>query len=102
MDRLPLSKALRDVMSSEKAWQMALSAGDDYELCFTVPPNRVAELQSALPQDIYTHIGIIEAAPGLRCLDTNGQLFVPENRGYQHHPPAPPPYEGGAGGGCRS
>jgi thiamine-monophosphate kinase len=84
VDRLPLSKALRKVMYPEKAWQMALSAGDDYELCFTVPPNRVAKLQNALPKDIYTHIGIIEATPGLRCLDTNGQLFVPSIRGYQH------------------
>ena len=84
VDRLPLSKALCEVMSPEKAWHIALSAGDDYELCFTVPPNKVAELQNALPNDSYTQIGTIESALGLRCLDTNGQLFVPERRGYQH------------------
>ncbi len=37
LENLPLSSALRDYLSPESAWNFALSAGDDYELCFTVP-----------------------------------------------------------------
>ncbi len=84
LDCLPLSKTLCQLMSLKRAWLMALSAGDDYELCFTVPPNRVAALQKALPIRSYTRIGTIEAAHGLRCLEANGRLFVPEKTGYQH------------------
>ncbi len=84
LDCLPLSKTLCELKPLERAWLMALSAGDDYELCFTVPPNRVVALQKALPIRSYTRIGTIEAANGLRCLDANGRLFVPEKTGYQH------------------
>ncbi|RKZ41263.1 MAG: thiamine-phosphate kinase [Gammaproteobacteria bacterium] len=82
LEKLPLSRALIKHLSPEKAWLMALSAGDDYELCFTVPHQKEVALQKALPN--YTRIGIIESSPGLRCLDAQGQLFRFEKTGYQH------------------
>ncbi|OQW92510.1 MAG: thiamine-phosphate kinase [Thiotrichaceae bacterium IS1] len=84
LTQLPLSKVLRKHLSPTAAWQLALSAGDDYELCFTVPSSRELELSKALPAGSYTKIGIIDQAVGLRCLDENGQALVLEKRGYRH------------------
>lgn len=66
---LPLSDALcACVVDRGERQQLALGAGDDYELCFTVPPEKEAlllECAGALPCPI-TCIGVIEAEPGLR------------------------------------
>ena len=85
---LPLSEAMNKYLTVEKAWNLALSAGDDYELCFTVPPSQVAALQKVLPSNLCTHIGTIETNKGLRCFDSNEQLFIPNKTGYQHWKPA--------------
>lgn len=64
----------------------ALTAGDDYELCFTVAPARVAALESALADVgcIVTCIGIIEAAPDLRLRLQDGRCLSLEPTGYAH------------------
>ena len=36
--RLPLSRALQACFAPQRACELALGAGDDYELCFTAPP----------------------------------------------------------------
>ncbi len=84
LDKLPLSNALRDYLSSESAWNFALSSGDDYELCFTVPQNQESALQNALPPNSYTRIGTIEQNHGLRCRDGEGRIFIPQQKGYEH------------------
>ncbi|RKZ88131.1 MAG: thiamine-phosphate kinase, partial [Candidatus Parabeggiatoa sp. nov. 1] len=84
LDRLPLSNALRRYLSIDTAWDFALSAGDDYELCFTVPPSQEAALQKALTASSYTRIGTIETTLGLRYQDADGRVFTPKQRGYQH------------------
>ncbi len=42
--RLPLSMALNAVCTPAQALRYACSGGDDYELCFTLPPARVSRL----------------------------------------------------------
>ena len=64
----------------QKQLQYALSGGDDYELAFTAPVSKrqavqAAALASSTP---VTRIGQIEAEPGLRLTDAQGQL-VPNN-----------------------
>lgn len=39
--RLPLSPAVRAAVNQDKDWHLPLTSGDDYELCFTVPQNRL-------------------------------------------------------------
>jgi thiamine-monophosphate kinase len=84
LEHLPLSNALRRYLSIETAWDLALSAGDDYELCFTVPPSQEAALQEALTTGSYARIGTIETTLGLRCRDVKGRIFTPKQKGYQH------------------
>ncbi len=76
VDTLPLSKALQSI-NRATALDFALTAGDDYELCFTVPANNKLSIAA-------TRIGTIEKQLGLRCLDKDGQTFTSKISGYQH------------------
>lgn len=85
--RLPLSPVLGAAVSRRQALALALSAGDDYELCFTVAPDRAAELASRLVHMAcpVTHIGTVHADPGLRVVDTDGHVLDAPD-GYRHFP----------------
>ena len=65
LKRLPLSPAY-DAAFEQVGWQAALAGGDDYELCFTIPPAqetafRIASAQFGVP---CSYIGDIEAEAG--------------------------------------
>jgi thiamine-monophosphate kinase len=77
-DALPLSKAVLAYINDTGDWAMPLTAGDDYELCFTVSPEQAAQLTVAA-----TKIGIIEAQPGLR-LNKSGIIKPLEVKGFEH------------------
>ena len=55
-----------------------LAGGDDYELAFTAPASRRQAVQAAAAQSgtRISRIGNIEAEPGLRLLDANGQALT--------------------------
>ena len=53
LDKLPLSAELVSEFGLAQAEQYALSGGEDYELCFTVPDSNKAKLAKAL-----AHIGV--------------------------------------------
>lgn len=84
LEKLPLSQALMTEIPLEQAWQLALTAGDDYELCFTVPAERLELLAKFLANEQYTCIGKIENQTGVRCIDVKGEPFGLEYQGYQH------------------
>ncbi len=84
LGRVPVSSAYRAHLN-DVGWDLALANGDDYELCFTVPPANLAALEkikSRFP-DI-TEIGIIESELGLRILDVEGVLYAPKAAGHDH------------------
>ena len=89
IDSLPHSAGLTawGVANSGNSYHnIMLSSGDDYELCFTVPPDRCAVAESrlaALPGGC-TAVGVIEVAPGIRCQRQDGSPWVPAGDGYQH------------------
>jgi thiamine-monophosphate kinase len=85
LERLPLSQALLDSQGQTRARQLALSGGDDYELCFTVPADRIADAERAATTAVCTiqHIGTIEEQPGLRYFE-NGRPVVAAASGYDH------------------
>lgn len=66
--------------------ELALSAGDDYELCFTVEPGRAAAVEAVLREFgcRYARVGLIEAEPGLRCVLEDGTPYRPRRGGYDH------------------
>lgn len=86
LEKIPLSSLYRRHSESVGGTELALTNGDDYELCFTLPPAREPELQRVMPQcgcDL-TYVGDIEARPGLRIVDANGRVREPKIRGYDH------------------
>ncbi len=65
----------------------ALYGGDDYEICFTVPPAKDAAFRQHLAQhDVppcYA-IGHMEATRGLRAKTRTGEIVPCQVKGYQH------------------
>ena len=82
---LPLSPALLEVAGGAAARELALSAGDDYELLFTVPPERLGRLRTLRIADGITEIGVVEVSPGLR-LTGDGDASIPALPGFRHFP----------------
>ena len=85
LDRLPLSAALQAVMGADRAVELALTGGDDYELCFALPPGELAQLSAVaagLPCTL-TCIGVLESEPGLR-LFRQGLAVQQPTAGFDH------------------
>lgn len=83
--RLPLSQALRAHCAPRQARDLALSAGDDYELCFTAPRkarDQILGLATQLRLGL-TRIGRIEPAGGLQIRDAQGRELA-WRPAYQH------------------
>lgn len=76
--QLPLSKELEQYIQQTQDWEMPLLAGEDYELCFTVSPEKVSELNVQC-----TCIGRIEAKKGLR-LNKQEQIVDFKTVGFDH------------------
>jgi thiamine-monophosphate kinase len=100
LGRMPLSDAFRKCIDNlgrdrienlarrlhcddpaDVAVALALTAGDDYELCFTTAPAAAVDTIAGLR---CTGIGVIESAPGLRCLRPDGTSWRPGAAGYDH------------------
>lgn len=84
LDALPLSDALRACADAQRRRDWQLRGGDDYELCFTVPPERVADAERAAAQAgvPVTRIGTITKRPGL--VDAGGHALAPDRAGWDH------------------
>ena len=88
--RLPLPKVAVKHFGDEQMREWALSGGDDYELCFTVPPEKLDQLAAlqaedgarGLPQ--ITEIGELVPGTGVQCLDADGNSVTLERSGYSH------------------
>jgi thiamine-monophosphate kinase len=72
---------------SEEQWRtLALAGGDDYELLFTASPNqRAAVAHAAQTSRTPVHlVGQINASPGLRLLDAQGQALPAHYASFDH------------------
>ncbi|MGC1183070.1 thiamine-phosphate kinase [Legionella sp.] len=68
------------------AVDLALTGGDDYELCFTIPEHQLDLLINALKKAglMCYPVGIIEAIPGLRIKTADNQCEALIPQGYSH------------------
>ena len=82
---IPISVSLADAFGEQRARELALSGGEDYELCFTVPPSRIDDMLNALPLErwSYTRIGVIKDGVGARVID-NGTVMDFSHSGHEH------------------
>lgn len=85
LEQLPISAPLkRQTPDVLQQWRLALGAGDDYELCFTVPPEQAETVEQSLaPLSSCTCVGVISAQSGLR-LYHEGQAFELGQLGFDH------------------
>jgi thiamine-monophosphate kinase len=84
LQSLPLSPALLRVFDDATARGFALCGGDDYELCFTVPPAAIGAARAALAAvgARATRIGVIVERPGVRA--RNGAPLATAHPGWDH------------------
>jgi thiamine-monophosphate kinase len=86
VDKLPLSEKMRMTVDRKQAQHFALTAGDDYELCFCVPQAALPRLASLSDQlnILLTPIGQITQEKALVVLDENNQSILLNTQGYRH------------------
>lgn len=83
LSKLPLSSALQK-LPENTAYQQALTAGDDYELCFTTPAEHAPQLAEEFVDEI-TCIGKINDSGKLTLRGLDNELGLSINRaGYDH------------------
>lgn len=85
IERLPLSTPLVRTAGREQARKLALTGGDDYELCFTVPGARLAELAERVPVSHYDYheIGRLTSETGV-VVRAHGDVIEFSHSGYDH------------------
>ncbi|MDE0310187.1 MAG: thiamine-phosphate kinase [Acidiferrobacterales bacterium] len=85
LERVPISAAYRQVLG-DVGWSPALSGGDDYELCVTVPDSsatRKANLKWAEAAGLI-RIGTVTEGSGLVIAESGEETFHLEHCGYSH------------------
>lgn len=85
LDSLPLSAAVLAANNEAEQRHLAISGGDDYELCFTLSPENEAAMQKALDSIgvPVTRIGIITEGTGIKWREF-GETILIEASGYKH------------------
>ena len=83
LERLPMAPALQ-AMEAQQRWELQLSGGDDYELCFCITPEALTRLRQSSAEVLLSDIGVVRAQTGIDCLQPGGALFQPPYRGYDH------------------
>lgn len=83
---LPRSAALRACGDRALADECLLAGGDDYELLFTAPATRRAEVEAAAAAAAVavTRIGRVVAGPEVRLLDAQRKPLPVGRRGFDH------------------
>jgi thiamine-monophosphate kinase len=75
---------MRELFDEDTALDYTLAGGDDYELIFTLPPDRLpgllAQRDPAVP---LSSIGVIVAGSAVQC-ERRGAPFTPRRSGYDH------------------
>lgn len=87
LEKIPYSSGVRQLLSKYPDIRGSLLAGgDDYELCFCVPSDKLKQLEQVMATNIIqcTEIGFITESKELRCLNTAGQAIAIDARGYTH------------------
>jgi thiamine-monophosphate kinase len=85
-DALPVSPELEASFDARTCRDLALAGGDDYELCFTAPPAREAEIVETLAHARCgaTRVGRVVAGSGVRVLDARASEIEVARTGWEH------------------
>ena len=85
LDKIPYANSLLNI-DKDLAIELALTGGDDYELCFTLSEDTktvvLEHLNSICPISCIGKINDKDAA--LVCKKENGEVYQPESHAYRH------------------
>ncbi len=86
---VPIHSGVRELLGdSPGALRLALSGGEDYELCFTAPPKALEEGRVEEFVDTFelllTRVGRVEEGEGVLLEGANGDVRRLRERGFQH------------------
>jgi thiamine-monophosphate kinase len=84
---LPLSAPFQAIMQNEPdVATLALGGGEDYELLFTAPASKAAEVARVAEGAgvAVTGVGRIGTEPGLIVIDRHGRVQRPQRAGFDH------------------
>lgn len=86
LDLLPASDALRAAFEPERRQALQATGGDDYELCFSAPPERAGAIRTAADRAAtpVTCIGRIVAGHTVIARDAEGRKWLRGRGGYEH------------------
>jgi thiamine-monophosphate kinase len=85
LESVPLSGPLARVFGEEQAVRLALTGGDDYELCFTADPAKDSEIRSIADRHRVTVTCIGRVTPGTNLVVTRGGRELDfSDPGYRH------------------
>ena len=86
LEKLPLSVAMQESVNAEKAIEYALTAGDDYELLFSVSEEQKSNLELALANSNVpaTCIGQLNGVAEKLELKLNDQNYAFVGKGFEH------------------
>jgi thiamine-monophosphate kinase len=86
---VPVSEALVEAVGNEAARRLALTGGEDYELCFTVRPDNIGKLRQELPPEQwgYRRIGVLADSPGASVLASDATVMDFSHSGFDHFVP---------------
>ena len=82
---VPVSEELVSAVGDQRARELALTGGDDYELCFTVAPSQVERLRHNVPPQRWGYhcIGTLRADRGA-IVTADGNVIEFSHSGYDH------------------
>ena len=86
VDKIPVSAIGARHFASEAGRNAIIAGGDDYELCFTAPPNSresIADLVEVLGIPL-TRVGQVKRGKGVSLLGADGKAVKIDGRGYDH------------------
>ena len=85
INNIPVSNALLNYYQDQPDWSSILTAGDDYELCFTCSESQAIDMQNVMKENNITVscIGKITDACEIIC-KLNNQILSFEQTGYNH------------------
>lgn len=89
-EHIPISKAVQDIarLFHKPPLSYGLSGGEDYELLFTCPPDRIDEAKRLIKQGTGTPMSIIgeitQKEKGVRLIDFQGHSILAPESGFDH------------------
>jgi thiamine-monophosphate kinase len=81
-EKLPVSSELRSLQ--KRSFDFALNGGEDYQLLFSVPPNRLDAVSRLKKKYALTCIGKILKEKGIFLVDSRGKRKTIQPRTWQH------------------